>query len=255
MIRKSLVISSLALLLLSACDNINRYQYIEISAERVSLDGVENIEKEPKVIKASSDSAAYMAAFQSFCIALKVNEDMKQTRGKVYSTPLKFKLLNENGEDIASTVYFSNKVKREKEIREKIFALKNSIQESVDKSKVDDLKRFQDNASIDSAKVQNLKPHFRINKDAFSNNNIIWYKPNSAPLYTNRNALYCYFQTENGMPGNLRMRFQYYAEDWLFFSRILFAIDGKAYEFIPEKTETDSPSERPSGGAPPGAEL
>jgi hypothetical protein len=33
---------------------------------------------------------------------------------------------------------------------------------------------------------------------------------------------------------------QYYSDDWLFFSKIQFAIDGKAYDFIPSNTETDS---------------
>ena len=59
-------------------------------------------------------------------------------------------------------------------------------------------------------------------------------------MYTNKNGLYCYFLTEKGVPSNLRFRFQYHAEEWLFFSRIQFSIDGKAYEYIPDDTETDS---------------
>lgn len=226
--------------LLIACDNKKSYKYIEITAEQGSLGGVEKKEKEPKSIKANSDSAAYLDAFQSFCISLKVNKDMKQAMGTVYSTPVNFKLLNDKGENIANTVYFIDKSKREKEIMDQIFAMNNTFQESVDMSKADNTKQFQATAKIDSAKVKDLSKYFRQKKDEFSNENKIWYEPNSAPQYTNRNGLYCYFQTENGIPSNLRLRFQYYADDWLFFSRIQFAIDGKAYEYIPDGTETDS---------------
>jgi hypothetical protein len=93
--------------------------------------------------------------------------------------------------------------------------------------------------TIDSAKVAELKKFFRIKKDEFSNNNKVWYEPKSAPQYVNRNGVYCYFQTENDIPSNLRFRIQYYAEDWLFFRRVQFSIDGKAFEYIPLDVETD----------------
>jgi hypothetical protein len=54
------------------------------------------------------------------------------------------------------------------------------------------------------------------------------------------NGIYCYFQTENNIPSNLRFRVQYHADDWLFISRIQFSIDGKAYDYIPSDVETDS---------------
>lgn len=225
---------------LAACDNSKSYKYVEVSAEQGFLGGVEKKEKEPKTIKAASDSAAYMAAFQSFCISVKVNKDMKQSLGMVYSTPIKFKLLNDKGEDIVSTISFTDKEKLEKEISERVFAMSNTIQESVDKNKADDAKQFQATAKIDSAKIKDLTKYFRQKKDEFSNNNKIWFEPKSAPQYTNRNGLYCYFQTENGIPSNLRLKFQYYAEDWLFFGKIQFAIDGKTYEYVPDDTETDS---------------
>jgi len=44
------------------------------------------------------------------------------------------------------------------------------------------------------------------------------------------------------MPSNLRFRIQYYAEDWLFFSKVQFSIDDKAYEFVPQNIETDNGS-------------
>jgi hypothetical protein len=226
--------------LMTACDNNKSYKYVEITAEQGLLGDIEKKEKEPKTIEASSDSAAYLDAFKFFCISLKISQDMQQTLGKVYSTPVNFKLINDKGEDITNTVHFSEKEKKEKEIAEQIFAMRNTLQDSVEKNKADNSKHFKETAQVDSVKVKNLAKYFNQKKDEFSNDNKIWYKPKSAPQYTNRNGLYCYFQTENGIPSNLRFRFQYYADNWLFFSRIQFAIDGTAYEYIPENTETDS---------------
>lgn len=237
---RQLLIIIITLLTLTACENKKSYKYVEIVDEESVFGGTDRKEKEAKIIKASSDSSAYLDAFQKFCISIKVNKDMQSSLGKTYSTPRDFKLYDEKDNEISSSISFPNKELREKEIQENIFALKNSLQESVDKSKKEQQETFAKTATIDSAKVKELEKLFRIKVDEFSNNNKKWYKPKSAPIYTNANGLYCYFQTENGMPSNLRFRLQYYNDDWLFFSRVQFAIDGKAYEYIPMDTETDS---------------
>jgi hypothetical protein len=226
--------------LFSSCNKSKSYKYVEIVEEEGLLGGTDTKEKEAKTIKASTDSSAYLQAYQNFCVSLKVNKDMKQSLGKVYSTPTKFELYDSKGVEITNSVLFADKDKREKEIEDKIFSMRNNIQESVDKNKQEKIESFNQTAKVDSAKVKNLEKFFRIKSDEFSNDNKKWYKPKSAPNYTNANGIYCYFQTENGMPGNLRFRLQYYADEWLFFNRVQFSIDGKAYEYIPLNTETDS---------------
>jgi hypothetical protein len=240
MTKQSLGLILIASSLMTACDNNKSYKYVEITSEQSAYGGAVDKEKEAKIIKAKSDSAAYLDAYKSFCISLKVNKDIQEALGSGTSTPVYFKLLNDNGEDIVNTIYFVGKEIRENEIKEQIFAKANNIQKSINKIKDDEAIKFQANAKIDSVKVKDLTKYFRQKRDEFSNDNKIWYEPISAPKYTNRNGLYCYFQTINGMPSNLRLRFQYHAEDWLFFNKIQFAIDGKAYEYIPNKTETDS---------------
>lgn len=225
--------------ILIACENKKNYKYVEIVDEESLLGGISRKEKDAIIIKEKNDSSAYLAAFQKFCISIKVNRDMQTSIGKVYSTPKDFELYDDKGNEI-SNIIFANKDIREKEIQERIFALRNSIQESIDKNKKETQESFSMSADIDSAKVKKLEKSFRIKQDEFSNNNKKWYKPKSAPIYTNANGIYCYFQTENGMPSNLRFRLQYYNDDWLFFSRIQFSIDGKAYEYVPLNTETDS---------------
>lgn len=236
---KKILIFIFSLLAFTSCENKKSYEYVEVINEESFFGGTDLKEKEAEIIKATNDSSAYLEAFQRFCISVKVNNDMKTSLGKTFSTPKNFKLYDDKGNDISS-ISFPNKYIREKEIQERIFALKNSIQESVDNNKKEVQESFSKTVTIDSAKVKQLEKSFRIKTDEFSNDNKKWYKPKSAPTYTNANGIYCYFQTENGMPSNLRFRLQYYNDDWLFFSRVQFSIDGKAYEYIPVNTETDS---------------
>lgn len=226
-------------IMFSACME-NSYDYVEIVAEQSMFGGIETKENEVKAIKANSDTSAYLKAFERFCISVKVTNDMKQAYGEVYTTPVDFKLLNSDGVDISKTIFFADKGKREAEIEASVNSLGNHFQESLDRNRQNSIEEFKKVAKIDSVKVAELEKHFRIKIDEFSNENKKWYEPKSAPKYINRNGIYCYFHTENGLPGNLRFKVQYYAEDWLFFNRIQFSIDGKAYEFIPADTETDS---------------
>lgn len=223
---------------LTSCDN--SYKYVEKVSEESIFGGTDIKEKDEETIKAKDDSTAYLEAFKKFCISVKVNKDMAQSMGKTYSTPLSFKLLNDKGIDITNTTFFANRTQREKEIEEQIFSINNSIQDAVVNYKKEKAEEFKETAKIDSAKIKELKQFFRVRKDEFSTTGKTWYEPKSAPRYTNKNGLYCYFQTENDMPSNLRFRMQYYSEDWLFFSKVQFSIDGKAYEYVPMDTETDS---------------
>ncbi len=223
---------------LTSCDK--SYKYVEKVTEESILGGTDIKEKDEETIIAKDDSTAFLEAFKKFCISVKVNKDMAQSMGKTYSTPLSFKLLNDKGEDITNTTLFATRTQREKEIEEQIFSMKNSIQDAVENNKKEKAEEYKQNAKIDSAKIKELKPFFRVRKDEFSTTGKTWYEPKSAPSYINRNGLYCYFQTENDMPTNLRFRMQYYSDEWLFFSKVQFSIDGKAYEYVPNGTETDN---------------
>ncbi len=236
---KKIVLISVSVLafILSSCNK--KYSYVEIVLEKGIFGGVDKKEKEAKTIKAKNDTLAYLDAYQKFCISLKVSKDLQETYGEVYSTPLEFKLLNDKGDDIVYSMFFVTKDKKEKEIEERIFSMGNSIKSAAERNKQEKDEELKSTLKIDSVKVKELEKFFTLKKDEFSNNNKIWYMPKSAPQYTNRNGIYCYFQTENGIPNNLRFRIQYYAEDWLFFKKVQFSIDDIAFEYIPRNVETD----------------
>ena len=71
-------------IVLTSCDNEKKYTYVEVVLDKGIFGGIDKKEKEPKIIQAKNDTLAYLKAYQSFCIAVKVNKDMKET----YKEPL-----------------------------------------------------------------------------------------------------------------------------------------------------------------------
>lgn len=225
---KKLLFLFLVLLIPFSCKK--DYKYVEkIERERIFGGGTDREEKE-EIFQADNDTLAYLEAFQKFVISQKVEMEMKKSLGSSSSTPLSFSIYDEKGNEL-TFIDFPNKEKRENEITKRILSLSSSIPKST----------VTDNTSkIDSIKINELKVYFKQKKDEFSPEGKTWIKPKSSPAYTNQNGIYCYFQTENNIPSNLRFRVQYYSDEWLFFDKIQFSIDGKAYEYIPLDTETDS---------------
>ncbi len=223
-----------------SCQQSKKYEYVEIET-RESIFGVtERYEKEGEIIRAKTDSIAYLEAYQKFCISEKVSKDMEESYGSFPTKPTDFKLLDDQGDNIALSIKFDKMDSLKMSVRSRIFEMKNSLKESADSYREKEIEDLKKSVKIDSAKIKELEAYFNIKKDEFDPDELVWYRPKSAPKYTNQNGIYCYFQSNNGIPSNLRLRLQYYADNWLFFNKVQFSIDGKAYEFIPMNTETDS---------------
>ena len=237
---KVAVILIFSMFFMVGCNRMNDYKYVEVIAEQTILSGTVKKDMDPKVIKANSDSAAYLEAFEMFCTSLKASKDIKESMGTILSYPISFKLLNDMGEDITKSIFFIDKLKKEQEIESMVFSIQNPLEELTGINKGSQLDASGFNNSVDSAKLKQLIKQFRVKTDEFSNNNRKWYEHKTAPRYINRNGIYCYFDTENEIPGFLRFKVQYYSDDWLFFEAIQFSIDGVSYDYIPSKTETDN---------------
>lgn len=87
------------------------------------------------------------------------------------------------------------------------------------------------------AAIKKLKPKFRVKTDEFSDKS--WVYHNSTPKYTNRNSVHIYFCMQNGVASNLRFRFQYEDDNWLFIKSLIFNIDGENYTYIPSGMQED----------------
>ncbi len=114
---KNIVLFILILFLVSCQKS---YKYVEKVSEEDVLGGKQIKEKDEIIIKALNDSSAYLDAYQRFCISVKVSKDMAQSLGVEYSTPISFKLINDQGEDITNTIMFASRTIREKEIEENL---------------------------------------------------------------------------------------------------------------------------------------
>lgn len=240
---KIILIPSLGLMVLTmlvSCQPSKKYEYVEIVMEESILGGAELVEKDGVTILAKNDSSAYLEAYQTYCISEKVAQDIRAALGSVTTTPKDFKLINEQGNDIALFVDFVGMDSLKNGIRSRIFDRDNSLKKAVENNKQKEIENFKKTVKQDSTKIKYLKRFFYSKKDEFDPKSSVWHIPKSAPKYNNRNGLYCYFQSNDGMPSNLRFRMQYYADDWLFIKKVRFSIDGKAFEFIPYDTETDS---------------
>lgn len=237
---KRTLLFGILIVVFASCQQSKKYKYIEIGTKESIFGGTERDEKDGVIIRATTDSIAYLEAYQKFCISEKVSKDMEEAYGTSATKPTDFKLIDEQSNDIALLISFDKIDSLKTSIRSRIFEIKNSLKESADAHREKEIEDFKKSVKIDSLKIKQLKPYFNTKKDEFDPDGLVWHKPKSAPKYTNRNGIYCYFQSNNGMPSNLRLRLQYHADDWLFFHKVQFSIDGKAYEFIPMNTETDS---------------
>jgi hypothetical protein len=112
-------------LFLPSCLELNNrdYRYIETSTALVNLQTVVSVVHEPVLIKAKSDSAAYVQAYINFCLAERDYLKNFQKSGTKAGQPLSFRLLNDESVDIAPSVSFINKELIEKNIKQRIATL------------------------------------------------------------------------------------------------------------------------------------
>jgi len=222
-----------------SCNSPKEYKYIEVELSKNYLGRFEQKLKDTQIINSKNDSTAILEGYRKFYISEKVNKDVSESTGLVLGLPIEFKLINEQGADIVLTTDFLNKDSLIKSIRDNIYKTVD-LKETFKKNKEKEISDFKKNVKIDSVKIKELKPFFNTKKDEFDPSGKEWYEPKSAPKYTNENGIYLYFQVNDGVPSNLRLRIQYHSDDWLFFKKVQFSLDGVAYEYVPRDTQTDS---------------
>lgn len=71
-----------------------------------------------------------------------------------------------------------------------------------------------------------------------------WIKDKTSPRFVDQNAFYVYFGEEKGEYSNsitpLRLRVQYYGDNWLFHEKFKLLIDGETYTFTPNEVDRDN---------------
>jgi tetratricopeptide (TPR) repeat protein len=80
----------------------------------------------------------------------------------------------------------------------------------------------------------------RLTKKYDSFSDITWYRDKSSPVYTNRNGFFLYFGVSNGSKLPLRLRVQYFDDDWLFVDSARLNIDGRVVSIDASNWERDN---------------
>lgn len=101
----------------------------------------------------------------------------------------------------------------------------------VAKIKIDSLEK-------EISKIKNISYS---DKDEFKS--IEWIQPKSERK-TYDNTIYAYYGKDSSSVYTPRIVIRYYGEDWIFWKKAIFLVDGETFNFIPEKTpERDNNSE------------
>ena len=221
--KKLFYLFTFAIMIIIGMSGCNRQNY---RAEFYDKDG--NLIETQK-ISDYNDTLAYLTAYRDYCSKIKVEKDMQKNYGDEIKTN-SFKVFKDDGTDITRIEF-----KTKKEEESKIIAFYEEMEDVIGGPNVDPTK-------IDSIKIKELSPYFNFEKDEFDVRRTQFIKPKSAPKFINKNAVYFYFGEINGVVGNLRLKIQYYAKNWLFIEKYIFNIDGFPIEFIPSVVKRDNDS-------------
>jgi len=217
--------------LLNSCDSITKKKYTLLlhSKERGILGIGMEYKTDSTVSEYENDSTAYFYGKLRYEIGVAFDKELKLGK-ETYD----FEVLNEQRENIKYNLK-----------AESIAEMDIRAVEAAKKSGKDlktNLNKPNENQKIieETPQIKELKKKFKIKKDEFDENNLVWYEPKTAPNFRNANGFYCYFGTKNGTPNVLRIVHQYSSDDWLFIHSYKFSIDGKAYSYTPSDMKTDN---------------
>ncbi|MEO6731615.1 MAG: hypothetical protein ABIN01_10395 [Ferruginibacter sp.] len=90
---------------------------------QTNIDTTSPKEQRPLLIRAISDSDAYLKAYLNFCLAQKLYLKEFKKSGAIAGKPLSFRLLNEDSVDITQSVSFINKTRLEKRSEKSVTSL------------------------------------------------------------------------------------------------------------------------------------
>ena len=217
--------------LLISCDSISKKKYtLLLHSKQRSILGIGiDYKTDSSVLEYESDSAAYFYGKLRYQIGVEFNK-VANLGTETYD----FEVLNEQRENIKYKLNAESISEMDKRAIEAAKESGKELKTNLNKPK-ENLKVIEE-----TPQIKELKKKFRIRKDEFDENNLVWYEPKSSPNYRNANGFYCYFGTKNGSPYVLRIVHQYSSDDWLFIQSYKFSIDGKAYSYTPSDMKTDN---------------
>lgn len=221
------------------------YEYIEKFVEVTITKQIKEGFDDPVIIWAENDSIAWCKAYQKYLISEKTAKDSEEAWEDYpplpfSKTPVYYTLLTPEKQDITFYVGMESFDERKAEIERSVASLPNYIKETREKLEREKIEEFWATAAIDSVAIDSLITHISVEKDEFDPKERVMYKPLSATQYLDMNGTYIYFTTLGGIPERMVWTVQYQSDSWLFIEKVQFAIDGRAYEYVPLYIKRDS---------------
>lgn len=123
---KRLLIFIVIILFITACNK--RYTYVEVIRQQQVFGGTKVATKEEVKIRARSDTAAYLDAYQKYCISREVYLRMKSRLGssELLDVPIGFKLYNSKGANITN-IKFTSKLEQEQKMEERVNRISSEV--------------------------------------------------------------------------------------------------------------------------------
>lgn len=87
-----------------------------------------------------------------------------------------------------------------------------------------------DQIRVDSARMEISEILSGLRKETDDMRNLSFYYDKSSPKYLNQNAVFCYL-AENKGRYSVRMKVQYFSDDWLFINKYIFKADSALFNY------------------------
>lgn len=193
------------------------------------------------IIREYSDSAAHLKSLD-YLYGKKIEYYQKGIElgdTLLVPKPMSYSLFDKDGKDITDRKFSTYGLLLKNRYEDMALSARNEyvakMQELKEKAIIEE-KNEKERAKT----LKNGRLYFNFKKDDF--NGFEWVTPKTAPRYLNQNGIYCYFQSNDGVASNFRLRIQYAADDWLFIRSFQFLIDGMTFDYTPNKIERDNNS-------------
>lgn len=111
----------IALLVLTSCSQKNKQEYRFVMTY-MKTNGLASSPQEakPLIIRAISDSDAYIQSYMNFCFAKRSYKEEFDISGTIAGKPLSFRILNDSSTDITHRISFMNKDSLENRIAKRV---------------------------------------------------------------------------------------------------------------------------------------
>lgn len=226
---KSILSCILFAMLVPSCVKQTQYKLVIEYNDFDSIKMARTTKFDTLSLESKSKISAFTEGCNDFYLRQSVYERNRNNNPKAsLRIPINYDVIDNSNKSILSEIPETERKRITVEVSLKIF------------KDVDPLVAIRSEKKIDSAELKKYEPYISKITDEFDMIKATTFQAKSAPKYVNTTATFCYFKEIENNTTNLRLRIQYFEEDWLFIQSYTFLIDDEPFILIPDNVETDS---------------